>query len=408
MSEKRKRVLVVTQTFYPENFKSNDIAFELAKRGYEVDALVSIPNYPEGVYYKGYGVFKKRKEKINDVNIYRVFQTPRGRKASSIGLSMYYLTYMFFGSLWAVWFSIFHKKYDSIFVFQTSPVTQALPAIVLGKLRGIPIYTWVLDIWPDAVRSNTNNKYIISLLAKFTDFVYHSSQKILISSKGFAELVCERRNFQYKIIYFPNWADDFSKMPKNVSPKLPKGFLIMMAGNLGEAQCLDEVMNVVLLLKDIKELKWIFVGDGSKKQWLESFISENKLEDVVYLLGRHPASEMPAYFAKADAMLLTLNANKRHLQAVVPARLQSYMSAGKPVLAMADKGCAEIIRESDCGFVVPAGNSENLAMIIKNEVMTNLEAFAQKGQNGYSYYKQHFAKSYCIDNLEDILNNSDN
>src|SRR5690554_4329474 len=152
MSRKEK-ILLVTQNFYPENFKSNDIAFELVKKGYEVDVLTSIPNYHEGRYYKGYGIFSKRVQRIDRVKIYRALQTPRGKKASSIGLSLNYLTYAFFASIWAFFFALFKRKYHSVIVHQTSPITQAYPGIVVSKVLKVPLYMWVLDIWPDAMIS---------------------------------------------------------------------------------------------------------------------------------------------------------------------------------------------------------------------------------------------------------------
>ena len=152
------RVLIVTQNFFPENFKSNDIAFELAKREHDVSVLTAIPNYPDGVYYKGFGLFKRRIETIDGVKIYRAFLTPRGQKPSSRSLSLNYLTYVFFATLWVLFYFAWKKRYDAIIVHQTSPITQAIPAIILKKLRRTPVYTWVLDIWPDSAMSRFSSR----------------------------------------------------------------------------------------------------------------------------------------------------------------------------------------------------------------------------------------------------------
>ena len=179
------RVLIVTQYFYPENFKSNDMAFELKKRGFDVDVLVGIPNYPEGKYYDGYGIFKKRFEILNGVRVFRAFQFPRGKK-SGFRISLNYLSFALSASVWAFFLAIFYR-YHCVIVHEPSPITQGFPAVVVKKIQKIPLYFWVLDIWPDAMKSggSINNKTILSSVDKIVKFMYNNSDKILISSKGF-------------------------------------------------------------------------------------------------------------------------------------------------------------------------------------------------------------------------------
>ena len=400
-----KRVLLVTQYFYPENFKSNDIAFELVKRGYEVDALVSIPNYPEGKFFSGYGCFKKRHEIINGVNVYRAFQIPRGK--GGLRLMLTYISYVITSVCWVLFYFAWKKKYDAIIVHQTSPIFQAIPAIILKKLRQTPVYTWVLDIWPDAMRSGggIKNKRLLSIVDKVVIWVYKKSDKILISSKRFADLILPKGDFSDKLIYFPNWSEDIlqTSTEEVPIPALPDGFRIMIAGNLGTAQSLDCVAQAMLLLKDEAEVKWVFVGDGSRKEWLESFIKDNGLQDKAICVGRYPASYMLDFYKQASAMLVTLRGGFSHLEAVVPARLQSYMSSGRPVLAMIGQGGADIIAEADCGYSVPAEDAEAFAKLMRDVVLSNKEDFEKKGAKGREYFLQHFTKEHCIDNLCEIM-----
>lgn len=398
------RVLLVTQYFYPENFKSNDIAFELVKRGYQVDALVGIPNYPEGKYYKGYGIFKKRKEVINGVNVYRSFQISRGH--GGIRLMLNYISYVISACFNVLFFFVF-KKYDAIIVHETSPIFQAIPAILLKKINRIPMYMWVLDIWPDAMRSGggVKNEHIIGIVDKIVKWVYRNTDKILISSKRFTESILPKGDFKNKIIYFPNWSEDILTMSHNyVIPELPSGFIIMLAGNLGKSQNLEAVVRTILELRDIEDLKWVFVGDGSKKEWLQTFVKEHSLETTVYVMGRFPFEAMPVFFEKANAMLVTLKAGFPHLGMVVPARLQSYMSAGRPVLAMIGDGGADVIKAANCGYAVPAGESTMLAKVIREQVLSSREAFEKMGRNGRVYFEKEFTKDKCIEHLCEILN----
>lgn len=398
------RILLITQYFYPEVFKSNDLAFELVKRGHHVDALVGIPNYPEGKYFKGYGIFKKRHEVVNGVNVYRVFQTPRGRGGWQLPVN--YFSYVISGCLWVLFKFAWKKRYDCIIGHEPSPIFQAYPALLLRKLRKTPFYYWIMDLWPDAMKSGggVKNEKVLHFVDKLVKGIYKRTDKILITSKRFREPIAAKGDFADKIIYFPNWSDDILQMDDSyVIPQLPEGFKIMIAGNLGKSQNLEAVTEVMLGLKDVPEVKWVFVGGGSRKEWLESFIKENGLEDRAVCLGQYPFKAMPAFYKQADAMLVTLRAGFPHLEAVVPARLQSYMSAGRPVLAMIGCGGADIIEESKCGYAVPAGDSKALISVIKKIVLTDKENFRKMGENGRDYYNKYFRMDKCIDNLEEII-----
>ena len=403
------RILIITQYIYPENFKSNELAFELAKRGNQVEVLTGIPNYPEGRYYKGYGLYKKRYEKKDGVSFFRCFQSPRGRKASGIGLACNYITFVISATLWVLFYFAWKKRYDAIITHEPSPITQIIPAIFLGKIRKVKVYSWIMDIWPDAMLNSVSPglyKIAAPILTGITTWVYKHSDKLLITSKGFEQLINRNGNFSDKIIYYPNWSIDLMKLPKDYPlPTLPEGFRIMLAGNLGESQNLDAIGEAMKLLRDCPEVKWIFVGDGSWKRWLDDFIAENNLEDCAFTLGRFPADAMASFYEKADAMLITLRGGFIDLDMTVPARMQSYMSAGRPVLGMIGKGASELIEEADCGYAVPAGDYISLAETVRNKVLTDCEAFEKKGHNGRKYFEKEFMLSHCIDHIEQIIKN---
>lgn len=397
------KVLLVTQYFYPENFKSNDIAFELVKRGYEVTVLTGIPNYPQGIFFQGYGLFSKRREEIKGVKIRRAWLFPRG-KGGGIRLALNYFSWAFFASFYAFFLSLFHK-YDVILVHEPSPITQGIPAIIIKKIQKIPIYFWVLDLWPESLISagGITNKYVISFFTKIVKWVYDSSDKILISSKGFRQSILEKGNFENKLVYFPNWAEDiFSSLYENPLPQLPDGFIVMFAGNMGEAQDLENVMEGALKLKEDKDLKFVFVGDGRKKAWVDDFIKINSLAETVFTLGRYPLEMMPSFFSKADVMLLSLK-NEMIFNLTVPAKLQTYMASGKPIIAMINGEGESIVREVNCGLTVKAGNSYQLVEAIMRLKRMPLEKRMQLGKNGREYYKKNFTLEKCIDSLCHII-----
>lgn len=406
------RILLVTQYFYPENFKSNDLAFELSKRGESVDAMVGIPNYPEGVYFKGYGIFRKRHEVINGVNIYRVFQTPRGRKASAIGLSLNYLSFVFSGLVRVFFQFLWKRKYDAIIVYEPSPITQMIPAIILGKLTNVKVFSWVTDIWPDSVIHSIGPQKaarIVRPLNYITNWVYKHSDTLLISSKRMKELINRDADYSDKIVYYPHWCDDMLKMPvDNDIPSLPKGFIIMMAGNINSGIGIEGIIECMSLLRDIDDLHFVFIGGGTLEHEFKEKIVKYGLRNV-HVLGRFPFSKMPAFYEKADAMFLSLEKTKLpHLRATVPSRMQSYMSAGKPILAMIDGAAAEIIEEANCGYAVPAGDAKGLSDYIRNCLLLDKDSFRQKGCNARIYFEEHFLLEKCIDNLYEIINTEKN
>ena len=401
-----KRVLIVSQNFYPEFFKSNDIASDLVERGYEVDVLTGIPNYPEGVFPKGYGVFKKRVDEYNGAKVYRAYQIPRGRKASSIRLSINYLSFVFTSTFWILFYFVWKNRYDAIIVHQTSPVTQAWPAILLGKLKHIPIYTWVLDIWPDSVLStiNSDNKFIKKPLDWFTDWMYSSSSKILISSPRFKELVNRNYDYSAKIVDFPNWSEDIASMPLQTIPSLPKGFTIMMAGNIADGQGISDVVLAIEELKKYSDINWVFVGGGALLQWLKDYVAEHSLEKNVLVLGRYPFECMSAFYSVADVMLLTLKRSIcPHLNATIPARVQSYLSAGKPIVGMAGDGVQALVNDHKCGLIAPSGDYKSLAKNILT-LYQDRQIIEDMGRKSRALFEQYYTRGVCIDNLVEIIN----
>lgn len=399
------RVLIITQYFYPENnFRSTEMATELVKRGHTVDALVGIPNYPKGEYFDGYGIFRKRHVMVDGVNVYRAFQTPRGKGGWRLPIN--YFSFVISACFRILFQFAWKKKYDAVIVYEPSPVFQAIPAILYKKLKGAPVYFWIMDIWPDAMMSGggVKNKRLLNSVAKVVKWIYNHCDKLMVCSKRMADSVMEQGDYSDKVLYFPNWSEDMMKGNQNYPlPEFADGYRVMMIGNLGKSQNLDAVAMLIKDLCDIKELKWYFVGDGSERGWLDNFIVENGLQDCAFTLGRFPYEAMPAMHQAADALILALRPGFKHLERIVPSRLQSYMSAGKPVLAMLGVGGKELIEEADCGYAEEPGNYKGLADVIRNKVMADKVAFAQKGLNGRKYYEDNFTIKICIDNLCNII-----
>lgn len=402
-------ILLVSQYFYPESFKSNDVAFELAKRGHQVTVLTGIPNYPQGKFYEGYGLFKKRKEIINGVTVYRTFVIPRGN-GGGVRLAFNYLSWAFIASLWAVFMALF-KHYDAVFVHETSPVTQGIPALVVKWIRRSPLYFWVLDLWPESLQAagGINNRQVLGFFAWLTRLIYRNSDKILISSKGFRKSILDKGDFGDKIVYFPNWAEDtFAKVGisaidrEKIKSLIPTGFRVMFAGNIGEAQDFDHVMQAALLLKEEKDIKFVIIGDGRKRQWVLDFIQANELQETVCCPGRFSLEMMPAFYREADVLFLALK-DEPIFSLIVPAKVQTYMTAGKPIVAMINGETQDVIAEVNCGFSANASDYKTFAKhVMQLKRMTPEERHAM-GEAALAYYENTYQKTVCMEHLFEII-----
>ena len=301
------KILIVTQYYFPESFKSNDLSFELQKRGHEVTVLTGLPNYPEGKMFEGYGIFKNRTQEINGVKVIRSLLLLRG-KGGGIRLFLNYFSFAFFASIKAFFLS-FSNKFDAVIVHEPSPITQFYPALLLKKLQKVPVYFWVMDLWPESLEilGGVKNKFVLNLFTKMVTNFYENSEKILITSKGFKKSILEKGNFKNKLEYFPNWAEDsISQGDVNYPiPNLPEGFKVMFAGNVGEAQDMEAVMNSALYLKNHSKIKLIIVGDGRKMSFVQEFIQQNNLQETVITVGQFPLDAMASFFAKRKSSCRT-------------------------------------------------------------------------------------------------------
>lgn len=398
------KILIVTQYFYPENFKSNDLAFELKKRGHDVTVLTGLPNYPEGEIFEGYGIFKNRKQVINGVKIIRSLLLPRG-KGGGLRLFINYYSFAFFASVKAFFLRL-NNRFDAVIVHEPSPITQYYPALLINKIWKMPVYFWVMDLWPESlsIAGGVKNKFVLNYYTNVIKKFYKNAEKILITSKGFRSAINEKGNFDDKIVYFPNWAEDaISEGNKNFPiPELPKGFKVMFAGNIGEAQDLDSIMKAALELKDEKHIQFILVGDGRKMPFVKDFVDQNNLNDTISIMGRFPVEAMSSFFDKADVMLVTLK-DDPIFNLTVPAKLQAYMSASKPIVAMLNGEGSENIIDAECGFTVSAGNYVGLSETILKASLLSADDLRILGENSRSYYERYFKMSACISNLENII-----
>ncbi|HOG23196.1 MAG TPA: glycosyltransferase family 4 protein, partial [Candidatus Omnitrophota bacterium] len=329
------RILIITQYFWPENFRINDLAKGLVEKGHEVVVLTGIPNYPQGDFYDGYGYFKNLRQEYQGVKIFRVPLVPRGN-GGKLRLTLNYLSFAFCASLWGPF--LCRGKFEAIFVFQTSPVTVGIPAVVLKKLKSAPLLFWVLDLWPESLEvvGFCRSSWGVTLVDVLVRWIYRSCDKILVSSKGFVASIQARGVSEEQILYFPNWVEpvyreiSLKEKTGKFFEDLPRGFRVLFAGNIGEPQDFGTIVAAAERLKPYHDIHWIIAGDGRMAAWAKTAVSSRGLATHFHFIGKYPSEKMPELFSLADVMLVTLKKDPG-LSTFVPGKIQSYLACGKTI-----------------------------------------------------------------------------
>ena len=411
-SESILRLCIFTNHFFPEEFKVNDIAFELAERGHEVVVITAIPDYPQKrMFRKYYSLFKKRREILNGVTVIRLPIIPR-YKGSAVLLFLNYLSYFFSSYVFTYLHSFFHR-YDAIFVHETSPFFIGLAAVHLKQRQHIPLVFWTLDLWSESLSAVTHiyNRVLLAPFELMVKHVYNNCDKILIGSQGFEHSICAKGGYKEKCIYFPNWAENtehISQNPINISETYPfsefakDDFVFLFAGNLGAAQNLTFILDAANEVRYLKQIRFVFIGDGRCRNDILEFIKKKNLEETVFAPGRFPISTMPLFMQRANVLMVSLK-DDPIFNLTVPAKVQFYMAHGKPILAMLNGDAAKLIEEAMCGVSVPVNNLANLIQAIRHYSTMTEKELTKMGENGKMYYEQKFKKNLRIDQLERLF-----
>jgi len=401
------RVLIFNQYFWPENFRINEISLALKARGHEVEVLTGKPNYPEGKIYSGYKTWGVTKELWHNIPIYRIPIFPRGMK-SSLRLAINYLSFILSGIFIAPWL-LRKKQYDVIFVCGLSPIFQVIPASFLGWLKGIPVVLWVQDLWPQSASATgyVKSGIVLKILEKLVKFSYAHTDLILVQSEAFVDPV-KLLAPNKPIVYYPNSVDDSFYSPTTdkapVIDSLKSGFVVMFAGNVGEAQAMETIIEAATQLSGYPEIKIVILGSGSKLDWLKTQITQNSLNNV-YLEGRFPSDTMPILMRQASALMVTLTAQPI-FALTVPNKIQAYLAVGKPIIACLNGEGAKVVSSAEAGFSVPAEDATGLAQAIINLYQMSDADRAKMGENGRAYFKKHFDEHMLVDQLVGHLENT--
>lgn len=394
-------ILIASQYYYPENFRINDIAEELVARGHQVQVLTGLPDYATSFVPKEYKWRKKRNEFVKGVTIHRV--PIIARRHGVFFRFLNYLSYAFSSWLYAG----FCKKpiADVVFVYQTSPIFQAIPALKYRKRLKIPVVLYCCDLWPESLKAGgiAEPGLIFSVIKRISSKIYRGCDKICVTSTPFIKYLDEVCSVsKEKMTYLPQHAEDlYTEIVGQYEQNDRIDFLF--AGNIGKVQSIDCILKSAARIQKDMSFCIHIVGDGSELTNCKKLAQELDLKDKVIFYGRYPLEKMKDFYKMADCFLLTLRAEDA-IGDTVPSKFQSYLSAGKPIIAAAGKGVSEAIQAADCGAAVASGDIDALAKIME-DVILHFEHYREKGIKGYEFYKANYSKPVFIERLTEILEN---
>lgn len=407
--EKRK-ILIIGQHYWPETFRVTDMAEGLAERGFDVDVLCGTPNYPSGKFFKGYGWFKNTRQKINKVNIIRVPEIPRGNNSKPM-IFLNYISFPFF----AIFFipKLLSHKYDRILIYQLSPVFMSLPGIILSKLTHTKLYFYICDFWPHSLFSifNFKNKAIRSMFTKMSYWHYKQADGLIGVFKGIqTRLVSEVGLSKTKTLYIPQAPEKIYEtevFDKKLQKRFKDTFNIVFAGNINPAQSFDTITQAAKIVYDAgyKKIKYIIIGEGMTKNWLINEVKRLGIESQFAFEGFKPVQDVPKYQTIADALIVALSKSPLFAYGI-PAKVNSYMASGKPIVGAIDGEGKKLINEySKCGICTNSGDFNGLAQAIIKIIEMTPKDRKKMGKNGQKYHFEHFEREKNLTRLIEFVFN---
>lgn len=401
----QKKILVVTQHFWPENFRINDIVEGFLQDGIAVDVLCGLPNYPKGEWFPGYSAAGPFEEEWHGARLYRCKEVPR-RGNTSVNIFLNYVSWPWYAA------HALHRlpgRYDAVFCFNTSPVLMCWPAIRYAKKHHIPFTNYVLDIWPENLYSvlNVKNKALRAIAQGVSDALYKKADRLIAMSEPLQQRLCQRTGMPpQKVAVIPQYCEDFYAVPQPdaaLQAQFGGRFNLVFTGTFTPAQSLETVITAVqdARSRGADMLHLLLVGDGMSRAALEAKVKELHAEDAVTFYGSVPATDIPKFTALADALIVCLS-DSPDLGLTVPAKVASYMAAGKPVLASMD-GAGNAAVAAAGGLSSPACDAAALADNLLALTRMDAAQHAAMGQSAKEYYLAHYRRSELLRKLEHFI-----
>ncbi len=393
------KILLVSQHFYPDEFRVNDVAATLVAQGHDVTVLTSIPDYKDGVAPREYRWFKNRKGNYKGVKIIRSFSF--SRRSGVIFRTLNYISFLISSTIKA---RLMKEKFDISMCYQTSPVLMANAARALSKKQKIPFFLYCLDLWPECLKAWNvgENSPIFKLVHKYSINMYNSADVLAVTSKPFIEYNhWVNRVPMDKFVYLPQHSNDINLIKKiRFSDDEPVVFAF--GGNIGSVQNVECIVRAVNEIKDLDNFSVEIYGEGSNLENCISLSNELGVTDKIHFHGWVEKEKLWREYEKADAFLLTLKP-QGFISQTVPAKLQEYMSGNRPIFASIDYA-SEIISEAGCGVCVKPDDHVALGAAMRKFV-ENKGKMPGAAEGGRKYFLENYTEEIFSKKINEIFKN---
>ena len=401
-----KKLLIVTQHFWPEAFRVNDLAAGFVEKGWQVDVLCGLPNYPKGEWFEGYRYTGPRREEHGGVTIYRAGEIRR-KGNTSLRIFLNYVSWPVFAcfGLWRL-----KGPYRAVLCYNTSPVLMNLPAILYAKLHRTPLTSYVLDIWPENLYSvlPVKSRFWQRVALAVSNWHYRRCDRLAAVSESLRRRLVQRTGKpEAAVAAIPQHCEDFyaaSIRDEALAARFAGRFNLLFTGNFSPAQSLDTVIRAAVKARaaGAEDLRLILLGDGMSAGELKALAAWLGAGDTVEFWPSVPPERVPACTAPAQGLVASLSASE-DLGLTVPAKIASYMAAAKPILASMDGEGAAAVAAAGCGLVSPAQDADALAENMLALWRMGEERREALGRAGFAYYTEHYRRRAVLDRLEDFI-----
>ena len=401
-------ILFITDNFPPETnapaSRTYEHAREWVRMGHKVSVLTCVPNFPYGRVYDGYRNRAFQHEIMDGIDVYRVWSYMAENKGFARRI-LDFFSFMVSSIFWSPWI----RSVDV--VIATSPQFFAgVAGYVISKMKRRPFILEIRDLWPEQIATLgviSENNIIYRLLKRMAKYMYHHCDQLVTVGEGYKD--------QIAMGYDIN-KDRIEVIPNGISPELfkPTGkredfrremgwenkFIVLYLGTHGMSQKLETVLEAAEILRDIKKLYFVFVGDGAEKQKLMALKKEKKLNNCIFL-PMQPKKKVPYFYEAADACIIPLRRCQLFL-GNYPSKMFEAMAMECPIILSAAGKSVELLKRADAGIAVSPEEPEELAKAIR-EFITHTKLLKEKGEKGRKFVMENYTRSHWAKRYLSIL-----
>ncbi|TFC70740.1 glycosyltransferase WbuB [Cryobacterium sp. TMS1-20-1] len=397
------KILIVTQ-YYPPEFAviQSTLAQQLSERGHEVRVLTGFPSYPHGKLYAGFKQSWHHTESHGRVLIRRV-PLIINHSQNSLARIANYLSF----ALSTLLASGFARNVDVVYVYATQMTAAIAPHFWRRTLR-IPFVLHVQDLWPESItdssliKSSVLGRVMSAILAPFLSAVYKQSSAVIPIAPTMRDLLADRGVDEKKLHTVYNWAEDSDDLTTATRVIRPTGGVcVTYAGNLGDLQDLETVLEAARLVLDLVGFRLVLVGTGVAERSLRQQAAEKSLTNVEFR-GRVPPKEMNLIYAESDFQLVTLK-DIPIFRGTIPSKFQGSLARGVAIIATVAGDVTAIVQDEGVGLTAPPENPVALADAFRAAYFMPDKARAELGRRGRALYLRSMSAQAGVDAIETIL-----